>query len=517
MKSKKLLTGILSAALVFSSLAFTAFADEEKGTQDNPYSLDEFNQLADVSGREIWVDAGDLDISQSSTTLGSYTMSDGYVWVKDGDTAPDGYVETPRKNAQNTATAYVSDKDGATIHLTGSIKSVSGAPDINSGFKSLYFQLPVKSTVILEGMTIDGVFDLNGNYVYLYNWPDGSLADGTGSEPNKAEWGTSIWYGYSLSVNKIEINNCTINGSWFHNGKSFRNVSIDNSTITSHNNTVAANNSNPIWWQNVTDMDSFSLTNSSVTTTRPIKFESGNADGLKVNVENNAFELLAGDLYTGKDADKVKSSAVYINLTNMGSSNISGNTLKAEDGVHTQLIVLKKAVLTDESKFVISNNKKADNTALALTELINGWKTEQNAEWTDDITDFVSDEKVELNSDENVFETMTDSGLYTVDTEKFGVMRFSFKASVTDEIKSVGIKFIKANNINASLKADDAQLTTSGNIASFYGDLTKINSGSTDKYYAAAYIITDGEPIWSDIVECTLDTNKTFTNYGGAQ
>ena len=115
------------------------------------------------------------------------------------------------------------------------------------------------------------------------------------------------------------------------------------------------------------------------------------------------------------------------------------------------------------------------------------------------------------------WETMTDSGLYTVDTEKFGVMRFSFKAAVTDEIKSVGIKFINANNIKASLKADDAQLKTDGSIASFYGDLTKINSGSTDKYYAAAYIITNGEPIWSDIVECTLDTNKTFTNYGGAQ
>ena len=90
MKGKKLLAGILSAAMVLGTMALPVFADDEKGTESNPYTFDEFNNLTDISGREVWVDVDTLDISSTSTTLGNYNMSDELAWGVYGGAAPAG-------------------------------------------------------------------------------------------------------------------------------------------------------------------------------------------------------------------------------------------------------------------------------------------------------------------------------------------------------------------------------------------------------------------------------------------
>ena len=395
MNMKKLWLGVLSAALVVGAMSFTAMADEEKGTKTNPYTLDEFNALSTVSG-EVWVDVGDLDVSGESTTLGSYNLSDGYVWVSNGDAAPAGYDATDRSNAQNTATAYVSKKDGVDLHVIGSIISTAGADTINSQYGTLYFKLPTASTVTLEGMTISGVYDFNGSYTYLYNWPDGSLADKTGNNP--APWGTNIWYGYPLSLEKITLKECEVTGSWFHNGKSFKNVEILDTKFFDFENSDHANNSNPIWWQNVKGMDSFTMTGSTATATRPFKFESGNAQGLKVTYSGNTFNMLPGDKYTGKDSDKKKSAPIYFDLQNAGDGEITNNKLNADES-HTQLIVFtrgtsgteKNPFLTDEATFTVSGNTKGDGTALTPTEVVNDWKVEDGAAWTNTVGTFLND------------------------------------------------------------------------------------------------------------------------------
>ena len=116
------------------------------------------------------------------------------------------------------------------------------------------------------------------------------------------------------------------------------------------------------------------------------------------------------------------------------------------------------------------------------------------------------------------FDNMTDSGLYTVENEKFGVMRFSFKVVPMGDVSAVGIKYAKGSDIAQAISG--SVLSKSADLNVFYGDLTNIDPNENSTYYAIAYVTTtDGNTVWSDVVECTLDTNKEFDNYkvGGAE
>ncbi len=116
------------------------------------------------------------------------------------------------------------------------------------------------------------------------------------------------------------------------------------------------------------------------------------------------------------------------------------------------------------------------------------------------------------------FSSMTDSGIYTVENEKFGVMRFSFKVVPMGNVSAVGIKYAKGSDIAQAISG--SVLSKSADLNVFYGDLVNIDPNENSKYYAIAYVTTtDGNTAWSDVVECTLDTNKEFDNYkvGGAE
>ena len=523
MKGKKLLAGILSAMMALGAMALPAFADDGNGTQSNPYTLAEFNELTDVSGKELWVNLGDLNISETSTTLGNYNMSDAYKWVKDGENAPEGFTATTRRDELHNLTAYVTDKAGATIHITGTLQAKNGAENINdhTNLQCLYFQLPANSTVILESMTLNGVFDLVGSYIYYYNMPDGSIAHLL-PDADKPAWATNVWYDFPFLINKIKINNCTINGQWFHNGASFKNISIDKTEFTSSSNGgTYSNTANPIWWQNMPGVESVSITNSQVTSTRPIKFESSSTDGEVIfTVTNNTFYMEVGDKYTGVESDKKKNTALILDIQkNLGNVDISDNKLVTAPGVRTQLIGIPhpdKMLLKEDKKFNISNNIKADGTALALTELVNGWKTDANAEWTEDLSNFLSNQQVTLIT--WVFDT--DAGFYkTADGKKYGMMRFMFSVVPNGTVTEAGIKYVNADNLSAEATAENT-VSASGEIKAFQGDIVGISTdvAGGGAYYALAYVKTEKGEFWSNPVRCSVDWTQYFTDYtpGGA-
>ena len=117
---------------------------------------------------------------------------------------------------------------------------------------------------------------------------------------------------------------------------------------------------------------------------------------------------------------------------------------------------------------------------------------------------------------EIVWETMTDSGVYTVNADNFGLMRFSFKTNVdAATISKVGVKFMNAKDITAETKS--ATISADKNANNFYGDLTEIAPTAGTKYFATAYIIMGDTTVWSDVIECSLNVKKQFTNYGGNQ
>ena len=95
------------------------------------------------------------------------------------------------------------------------------------------------------------------------------------------------------------------------------------------------------------------------------------------------------------------------------------------------------------------------------------------------------------------------------ETEKAGMMRFLFAADINDEILESGIKYINTSDISAAVNATGVQGTESA----FYGDVTGIPEGTDGTYLAVAYVKTAQGTYWSDVVECSPDFTKHFTEY----
>ena len=226
------------------------------------------------------------------------------------------------------------------------------------------FQLPEKSTVILENMALKGSFNISGSYVYMYNRPDGSI--GTSSEGY-----TNSWYGHSFVIENIRLFHCTINGQWFANGNIANNVEINDCTFNDYG-TGNGNISNPIWWKNAPTTN-LTITECNITSTRPMKVGEGGIGS--VNITDNIFTMLAGDKYTNDTADAVKNTALSFGKNIKGNVVVSGNTVNADA---TALIsLLDDSMTMPEGKtFTVTGNILAEGVKTIVK-----WKT--NTELTD--------------------------------------------------------------------------------------------------------------------------------------
>ena len=328
--------------------SFNNTYDENAGKDTAFYTLAEFNELTEIPAgiKNVYVNIDNTSLTGvgKCATVGNYKISDQYMWVSDGANVPEGYTATSRRNAQNNATAYRTNKDGLTVHVLGSL-TAENYDNINfSGFQTLCFQLPEKSTVILENMTLSGSFNISGSYTYMYNLPDGSIG-------SASEGYTNVWYGFPFVIENIKLSNCTINGQWFANGHVAKNVEINGCTFNDYENKTA-NWANPIWWKNASGTN-LTITNCNVTSTRPMKVGEGGIGS--VSITNNIFTMLVGDKYTGVSSDGVKNTALCFGNKLTGNVEIKGNTVK---GTPTALISLLDANMTmpEGKTFTVSGN-----------------------------------------------------------------------------------------------------------------------------------------------------------------
>ena len=189
------------------------------------YTLAEFNALDTIPEgvKNVYVNIDNTPLTGAGkcATVGNYNISDQYIWVNAGATAPEGYTATDITNSTSHATAYRTNKDGLTVHVLGSLTAENYDNGNFSGFQTLCFQLPEKSTVILENMTLNGSFNISGSYTYMYNLPNGDI--GHLQKPIPAGY-TNAWYGHPFVIENIKLSNCTINGQWFANGNVAKNV-----------------------------------------------------------------------------------------------------------------------------------------------------------------------------------------------------------------------------------------------------------------------------------------------------
>ncbi len=114
--------------------------------------------------------------------------------------------------------------------------------------------------------------------------------------------------------------------------------------------------------------------------------------------------------------------------------------------------------------------------------------------------------------------TDTDAGYYVQNETKYGILRFLFDADYDGEVTGFGIKYSKASDITEEVTTDNKTVGETGNQKTFYGDLIGITENSTDKYYAIAYIKLGDKYYWSDVVEGLTNWTNDYTDYmGGVQ
>ena len=332
--------------------SFNNTYDENAGKDTAFYTLAGFNELTEIPAgiKNVYVNIDNTSLTGvgKCATVGNYKISDQYMWVSDGANVPEGYTATSRRNAQNNATAYRTNKDGLTVHVLGSLTAENYDNGSFSGFQTLCFQLPEKSTVILENMTLNGSFNISGSYTYMYNLPDGSIG-------SASEGYTNVWYGFPFVIENIKLSNCTINGQWFANGNVAKNVEINGCTFNDYENKTA-NWANPIWWKNASGTN-LTITNCDVTSTRPMKVGEGGIGS--VTITDNIFTMLAGDKYTGNSGDGVKNTALCFGNKITGNVEIKGNTV---NNTATALISLIDANMTMPAgkTFTVSGNTLAE-------------------------------------------------------------------------------------------------------------------------------------------------------------
>ena len=337
--------------------SFNNTYDENAGKDTAFYTLAEFNALTEIPAgiKNVYVNIDNTPLTGAGkcATVGNYKISDQYIWVNAGETAPDGYTATDITNSHSGARAYRTNKDGLTVHVLGSL-TAENYDSINfSGFQTLCFQLPEKSTVILENMTLNGSFNISGSYIYMYNLPNGDI----GHQQNPIPAGyTNAWYGHPFVIENIKLSNCTINGQWFANGNVAKNVEINGCTFNDYENKTA-NWANPIWWKNAPETN-LTITNCDVTSTRPMKVGEGGIGS--VTITDNIFTMLDGDKYTKDSDDRVKNTALCFGKKITGNVEIKGNTV---NGTPTALISLLDANMTmpEGKTFTVSGNILAED------------------------------------------------------------------------------------------------------------------------------------------------------------
>ena len=335
--------------------SFNNTYDAQAGEDTRFYSLAEFNDLTEIPNgvKNVYVNIDNASITGYSkcVTVGNYKLSDQYIWVNAGETAPDGYTATDITNSHSGATAYRTNKDGLTVHVLGSLTAENYDNSSFSGFQTLCFQLPEKSTVILENMTLNGSFNISGIYTYMYNLPNGDIGHLQNPKP---EGYTNAWYNHPFVIENIKLSNCTINGQWFANGNVAKNVEINGCTFNDYENKTA-NWANPIWWKNASGTN-LTITNCNVTSTRPMKVGEGGIGS--VTITDNIFNMLDGDKYTKDSEDRVKNTALCFGKKITGNVEIKGNTV---NGTPTALISLLDANMTMPAgkTFTVSGNTLA--------------------------------------------------------------------------------------------------------------------------------------------------------------
>ena len=331
------------------------------GTEENPYTLDEFNALTKLpAGRaELYVDIGDVSLADGDVTIGNEDICDMWTWDSNtnhnvGDTLEDGRkVYMVREHD----TIYSSNKDGITLYISGSVNENPEGGLNQSSSHAVTFKIPDASDVVF---TKD--FTVNGYFRMYTGWSDGRNLGGAV---------------YNRTVKTVLFDHSTFNGIWIQNGGfDAESLTLDGCTFNAYENKASANDSNPLWFCNIRTCN-VTVKNCTFKASRPIKVVEQAVFGANVTITGNKFDMSLTN--SADDATKPKNDAIMFSTLigetqwnpagTLGNVVVSGNEVTGANALLT-FFNPSQITMANGATFTVSGNTLGTGVKTSVE-----WKT----------------------------------------------------------------------------------------------------------------------------------------------
>ena len=331
------------------------------GTEENPYTLDEFNALTKLpAGRaELYVDIGDVSLAASDVTIGNKDICDMWTWDRSTDHKVGDILEDGRKvyMVRENDTIYSSNKTGVTLYISGSVNDNPEGGLNQSNSHAITLSIPDASDVVF---TKD--FTMNGYFRMYTGWSDGRNLGGAV---------------YNRTVKTVLFDHSTFNGIWIQNGGFFADsLTLDGCTFNAYENKASANDSNPLWFCNIRTCN-VTVKNCTFKASRPIKVVEQAVFGANVTITDNKFDMSLTN--SADDASKPKNDAIMFSTLigetqwnpagTLGNVVVSGNEVTGANALLT-FFNPSQITMANDATFTVSGNTLGTGVKTSVE-----WKT----------------------------------------------------------------------------------------------------------------------------------------------
>ena len=336
--------------------------DANAGNDTAIYTLSEFNALTEIPAgiKNVYLNIGAVSLANGDVTIGNKDICDIWTWDSDTNHSVGEILEDGRKvyMVRDNDTIYSSNKAGITLYISGSVYGNPEGGLNQSNSHAITFNIPDASNVVF---TKD--FTVNGYFRMSTGWSDGRNLGGAF---------------YNRTVKSVLFDRSTFNGIWIQNGGFFADsLTLDGCTFNAYQNTVSANDSNPLWFCNIRTCD-VTVKNCTFKASRPIKVVEQGVDGANVTIINNKFDMSLAN--PANNANEPRNDAIMFstitNTSTLGNVVVSGNEVTGANALLT---------FFNPSQITMANGatfKVFDNTLNGGAKFSVKWKT--TTEYTPD-------------------------------------------------------------------------------------------------------------------------------------